>query len=84
MPLLSGAIYVDWLNSMNNGEHRDSVNNLLTGLYVNNQEYLAWGIKIFGNVFAADSGIALGVAGAFTGNYVPRAPAINMALYHQF
>jgi hypothetical protein len=84
MPLLSVAVYLEWLNSLNNGSRQDPVNNLLTGLYVNNQEYMAWGIKIFSNIFSDNSGVALGIAGAFSGNYVPRAPALNLAIYHQF
>ncbi len=81
---ISAAIYFDWLNSLNNGSRIDPVNNLITGLYVNNQEYLAWGLKVFGRILGEKTGISLGIAGAFSGNYVARAPAINLALYHQF
>ena len=84
IPGLSAALYLDWLNSLNNGSRKDPVNNLLTGLYVNNQEYMAWGIKIFGRIFSENAGIALGLAGAFSGNYVPRAPAFNLAVYYQY
>jgi hypothetical protein len=83
MPALSAAFYIDWLNSLNNGSRQDPVNNLLTGLYVNDQEYFAFGIKVYGKIISNRLGISLGLAGAFSGNFVPRAPAFNLALYYK-
>lgn len=83
MPVLSLAFYIDWLNSLKNGSRQDPVNNLLTGLYVNNQEYFAFGIKVYGKIISNRLGISLGLAGAFSGNFVPRVPAFNLALYYK-
>jgi hypothetical protein len=83
MPALSIAFYIDWLNSMQNGGWEDPVNNLLTGLYVNDQEYFAFGIKVYGKIISNRLGLSLGLAGAFSGNFVPRVPAFNLALYYK-
>ena len=83
MPALSVAFYVDWLNSLKNGNRQDPVNNLLTGLYVNDQEYFAFGIKLYGKLISNRLGVSLGFAGAFSGNFVPRVPAFNLALYYK-
>jgi hypothetical protein len=83
MSKLSIAVYIDWLHSLKNGSRIDPANNLRTGLYVNDQEYFAFGIKLYGKVISPKIGIALGFAGAFSGNFVPRVPAFNLALYYQ-
>jgi len=38
---------INLLQSFQNGSRQDPINNLRTGLYVNDQEFIAWGLKIF-------------------------------------
>jgi hypothetical protein len=69
---------------MRNGSRTDPLNNLLTGLYVNNQEHVAWGIKTYGNIFSDRWGVSAALFGAFSGNYVAKSPSINLGVYHRF
>jgi hypothetical protein len=75
---LSGVI--DVLQSLQNGSRKDPFNNLRTGLYVNNQEYVAWGIKAFGNILSEKWGVSAALYGAFSGNYVAKSPSLNLGV----
>ena len=57
--------------------------NQLTGLYVNNQEYGAFGLKAIGE-FSNNSGITAGYGGAFSGNNVAKQAALTFGVYHKF
>jgi hypothetical protein len=72
------------LQSFENGTRQDPVNNLLTGLYVNDQEYIAWGLKIFGPIIPDKFGYSLALFGAFNGNFVAKAPSLNLGIYYIF
>lgn len=75
---------IDILQSMQNGSREDPLNNLLTGFYVNNQEYLAWGVKAFGHIIPEKLGCSAAIYGAFSGNFVAKSPAINLGLFYIF
>jgi hypothetical protein len=75
------AAVLDLLHSFENGDRIDPQANFLTGLYVDNQEYLAWGIKFFGDI-NSNYGISGALFGAFSGNMVPKAPLFNLGIYY--
>jgi hypothetical protein len=76
------AAVLDLLYSFEDGDRIDPQENLLTGLYVNDQEYLAWGIKLFGDL-GSSWGISAAIYGAVSGNLVPKSPALNIGLYYR-
>jgi hypothetical protein len=78
------AAVLNVLQSFENGTREDPPNNLLTGLYVNDQEFVAWGIKLFGPIIPDRFGYNLSLFGAFNGNFVAKAPSINFGLYYLF
>ena len=51
-------------------------------MYVNDQEYTAYGIKIIGEI-SPEFGIIAGFGGAFSGNNVAKQAAINIGLYYK-
>lgn len=74
---------LDITQSFNNGERILPASNLSTGLYINNQEYVAFGLKAIGEV-TKNFGITAGIGGAFSGNNVAKKGAFNIGLYHKF
>jgi hypothetical protein len=78
------AVVINALQSFENGTRQDPVNNRLTGLYVNDQEYISWGIKLFGPIIPDKFGYNAAIFGAFSGNYVAKAPSLNLGLYYTF
>ena len=77
------AGFVEWVISLQNGSRIDPSNNYLTGLYVNDQEFVSWGFKVFSELIDRKFGVSAALAGAFSGNYVPKAPSLNIGLYYQ-
>jgi hypothetical protein len=77
------GMVVDVLQSMHNGDREDPANNFITGLYLNNQEYIAWGMKLFTEQVISGFGFSAALFGAFAGNYVARAPALNVGIYYR-
>ena len=75
---------VSILQSFLNGSRQDPVNNLLTGLYVNNQEFIAWGLKLFGPIIPDRFGYSLSIFSAACGNFVAKSAPINLGLYYIF
>lgn len=75
--------FVDISSSFKNGDVVLPIANQLTGLYVNDQEYGAFGAKIIGE-FSKDFGITGGFGGAFSGNNVAKRAALTIGLYHKF
>ena len=57
--------------------------NLLTGLYINNQEYSSFSIKAIGEI-TKNFGLTAGIGGAFSGNNVAKQGAFNFGIYHKF
>lgn len=75
--------FIDVSKSVENGDIVLPQENIHTGLYVNNQEYGAFGFK---SIYEINSkfGINAGFGGAFFGNNVAKAPALTIGLYHKF
>ncbi|WP_299667112.1 hypothetical protein [uncultured Polaribacter sp.] len=74
--------YVDVVKSLNDGNFISPINNLTTGLYVNDQEYGAYGLK--GILQLCDLGITAGFGNAFFGNSVPKQTAISIGIFNTF
>ncbi len=76
------AGFLDGVLSFKNG---DAVlgTNALTGLYVNDQEYAGFGLKLIGEINKS-FGANLSVGGAFEARNVAKAPAITFGLYYKF
>ncbi|CAM1357773.1 transporter [Tenacibaculum xiamenense] len=76
------AGFLDGVASFQNGETVIPTSNALTGLYVNNQSYAAFGLKLIGEIndkFGANAGIG----GAFGGRNVAKKPAFSLGLYYK-
>ncbi|MRI02089.1 hypothetical protein GH721_16205 [Kriegella sp. EG-1] len=83
---LKGLWTIGFLNassSFNNGEVSLPASNLVTGFYVNDQEYVAYGLKL---IFEATDkfGILANYTGALSGNNVPRRAVLGAGLYGKF
>ncbi len=74
--------FLDFVISLNNGDFDTPFQNTLTALYVNDQEYTAFGLKTIGEI-TPDFGIIAGFGGAFSGNNVAKEAAINLGLYYK-
>mgnify|MGYP005987723783 FL=1 len=74
---------LDIVSSFKNGNATLPTSNLLTGLYINNQEYVSFSLKTIGEI-TRKFGVTAGIGGAFSGNNVPKKGAINFGLYHKF
>jgi hypothetical protein len=81
---ISVATVINVLQSLQNGTRQDPVNNILTGLYVDNQEYIAWGLKVFGPIIPDKFGYSAAMFGAVNGNFVAKSPALNLGVYYIF
>ncbi|TCI92123.1 hypothetical protein [Tenacibaculum sp. M341] len=76
------AGFLDGLASFQNGEVAIPVTNTLTGLYVNNQSFAAFGLKLIGE-FNDNFGANLGFGGALSGRRVAKAPALSVGVYYK-
>lgn len=74
---------VDMVKSFENGNVSLAPSNLLTGIYVNNQEYAAYSLKLNGEI-TKKIGVNIGVGGAFSGNNVAKRQALTFGAYHKF
>lgn len=75
MAFLNGQI------SLRNGDRTDPINNRATGLYLNDEEYVAFGLKLIGEVVKDRFGLTFGFGGAISGNNVAKAPSLNGGIY---
>ncbi|RCS26084.1 hypothetical protein DUT90_09920 [Polaribacter sp. WD7] len=75
--------FLDVSSSFKNGDVVIPQENILTGLYVNDQEFGAFGLKAIGEI-SENFGITAGFGGAFSGNNVAKQGALNIGLYHKF
>lgn len=73
-------LYVDYKESFENGTIVLPVNNQTTSLYVDNQEYLGYGIKLIAELNKS-MGITGGFGGAFSANSEARKAALNLGVY---
>lgn len=76
------AGFLDGVMSFQNGEAVIPVTNALTGLYVNNQSYAAFGLKFIGEI-NKNFGANLGLGGALGGRRVPKSPALSVGVYYK-
>ncbi|MFV0247704.1 MAG: hypothetical protein ACK5H1_01915 [Tenacibaculum sp.] len=76
------AGFLDGLASLKNGETTQSISNVLTGLYVNDQSYAAFGFKLIGQI-NNKLGINAAAGGAFAGRNVAKMAAFNLGLYYK-
>ncbi|TVZ56387.1 hypothetical protein OD91_1672 [Lutibacter sp. Hel_I_33_5] len=75
--------FLDVVKSLKNGDAVLTAINTFTGLYVNDQDYGAFGFKGIYE-FKNDFGINAGLGGAFFGNNVAKSPALTFGVYHKF
>lgn len=75
--------FLDIVNSFNDGDVAIPLNNAATALYVNNQEYTAFGLKAIGEINQSFGGV-LSFGGAFSGNNVAKQAALTVGVYHKF
>ena len=75
--------FVDIVKSFNDGDVTLPLSNLATALYVNNQEYGAFGLKAIGEINNSFGGIVT-FGGAFSGNNVAKQAALTFGLYKRF
>jgi hypothetical protein len=81
---ISVAGVINILQSLQNGTRQDPLSNLRTGLYVNDQEFIAWGLKVFGPIIPDKFGYSAALFGAVGGNFVAKSPSLNLGLYYIF
>ena len=74
---------VNYRGSFRNGEVRFPSSNLQTGLYLNDQEYFAYGLKTILEL-SSKWGINAAAYGAGSGNYVAKAPSLNGGVYYKW
>lgn len=75
--------FVDIVKSLENGNIVLPVQNIFTALYVNDQDYGAYGLKGIGEI-TDKFGVTVGFGGAFFGNNVAKQAALNFGIYHKF
>ena len=77
------AGFVDIALSLKNGKYAVPASNTLTGLYVDNQEYGAFGAKLIGE-FSKNFGVTAAFGGAFFGNNVAKKAALSAGVFAKF
>ncbi len=83
LPKLNAALVLDILSSFENGNPVIDARQLQTGFYVNDQEYVAFGLK-FSYGLTEQVGLNLGLYGAGAGNLVAASPSINFGAYFKW
>ncbi|MEM7101967.1 MAG: hypothetical protein AAF502_02475 [Bacteroidota bacterium] len=74
------AVFLDVLTSFKDGNRFDPIQNIETGLYLNDQQYVAYGFKVLGQITDL-IGVSAAFGGAASGNLVPRSPSLNLGVY---
>jgi hypothetical protein len=74
--------FLDIVKSFKNGNIILPTENVFTGLYVNDQEYGAFGFKGIAEI-TDKFGVTIGLGGAFFGNNVARQAALNIGVYQK-
>lgn len=75
--------FLDIVKSFKNGDIVLPTENIFTGLYINDQDYGAYGLKGIGE-FSDNFGVTASFASAFFGNNVPKRAAIKFGVYRKF
>ncbi|WP_290696923.1 hypothetical protein [Lacinutrix sp.] len=76
------AVFVDVVESFNNGDVVLPITSLETALYINNQEYGSFGLKGLYN-FTDNFGVSAGFGGAFFANNVAKQAALSVGLFYK-
>ena len=76
-------LYIDMVQSLKNGNIDLPLSHQINALYVNNQSYGGYGLKVICEI-TEKSGITTSFGGAFFGNNVAKKVALNIGLYHKF
>ena len=76
------ALVFDLKKSLENGNY-DDLNLRQTGLYANNQEFFAFGLKA-SYEFKNKIGLSASAFGAFSGNYVAHSTTFNIGIYKKW
>ena len=76
------AGFLDGVASFHNGDLNQTVTNTKTGLYVNDQSYGAFGLKLAGEI-KDNFGLNVGFGGAFGGRNVAKKPAISFGVFYK-
>ncbi len=76
------AGFLDGVMSLKNGDRVESFTNTLTGLYVNDQSYAAYGLKLIGEI-SPKLGANVGIGGAFSGRNVAQQTALTFGVYYK-
>ena len=74
--------FLDIVKSFRNGNIELPIENTLTGLYVNDQDYGGFGLKSILEI-TNEFGATAGFGGAFFGNNVARQASLNIGIYHK-
>jgi len=77
------VLVLDVVSSFENATPEISENQIQGGLYLNNQEYFAYGLK-FAYEIKNGWGLNLAGYGASSGNVVARAPSVNIGVYYEW
>jgi len=78
---LTGAFKVNMVESLRNRTISESPNYLATGLYLNNQEYVAWSINFIHDI-EADFQMLYALAGGFTTSLIARTPVFTLGILY--
>ncbi len=74
---------LDIVENLENGNVIESINQLQSGLYLNNQSFFAFGFKTI--IGLTDSiGLSGAVYGASSGNLVAKSPSLNLGVYFKW
>ena len=74
---------LDVVSSFENATPKIDVVQKQTGLFLNNQEYFAYGLKAIYQI-TNEWGINAGFYGASSGNLVAKSPSLNFGIYYQW
>lgn len=77
-------LFVDAVFSFRNGTIAASPANLQTGLYLNDQEYIAFGPKVIVEAIPEKLGFTFSIGGGVSNNLVPAQAATSLGLYYKW
>ncbi len=79
------ALLIIWRESLENGSRNDLItNNAQTGLYLNDQEYIAWTIKMAVPIKSGRWGVNASIGGGAITALVARTPSISAGFYYDW
>jgi hypothetical protein len=76
-------VFSEWVHPLRNGEVALPLNNLRTGLFVNNQAYWSVGVKAIWQVNRFWGLVASG-AGALQAEWVPKSPGVGIGVFFKW